>query len=150
MQRTRSALRGVDEERELAPAPTGLCLSLCAADDLPPVEQVATAPGLMFDGDAIVLARHVTRAWTVPGRHLEPGETPEQACAGRRAPSSEIPCCWRSSASSGWRGRRRATDTRTRASRFRPEEARVAPGWVQDQRELYEEALRWATTETSG
>jgi 8-oxo-dGTP diphosphatase len=166
-----------DEERDYGPAPTRFRLTLSLADELPPVEQVGTAHGLVFDGDAIVLARHVTRSWTIPGGHLEPGETPEQALhrevaeeAGAVVRDPVLLAVERIERLAGppasdrytnpsfqvFYGARlvslgppTALDECTESRRFRPEEARVAPGWVQDQRELYEEALRWATG-TSG
>lgn len=46
---------------------------------LPPTELTSAAFGLIFDGDAILLARLVDRGWEVPGGHLEPGESAEEA-----------------------------------------------------------------------
>ena len=46
---------------------------------LPPNELTSTAFGLVFDGDAILLARLVERGWDGPGGHLEAGETAEGA-----------------------------------------------------------------------
>ena len=46
---------------------------------LPPTELTSAAFGLIFDGDAILLARLVDRGWDVPGGHLEPGESAEEA-----------------------------------------------------------------------
>jgi 8-oxo-dGTP diphosphatase len=46
---------------------------------LPPTELTSAAFGLVFDGDAILLARSVDRGWDVPGGHLEPGESAEEA-----------------------------------------------------------------------
>lgn len=43
----------------------------------PPAENVSTAHCLAFEGDRIVLALHATRNWTIPGGHLEPGESAE-------------------------------------------------------------------------
>lgn len=46
---------------------------------LPPTEMTSTAFGLVFHGDAILLARLVDRGWDVPGGHLEAGESAEGA-----------------------------------------------------------------------
>jgi 8-oxo-dGTP diphosphatase len=49
------------------------------SDWLPPNDLTSTAFGLVFDGDAILLARLVERGWDVPGGHLEARETAEEA-----------------------------------------------------------------------
>ena len=45
----------------------------------PPLDHVSTAHCLAFDGDSVVLALHRTRDWTIPGGHLEQGESPADA-----------------------------------------------------------------------
>lgn len=45
----------------------------------PPAAHISTAHCLAFAGDAVVLALHTTRGWTIPGGHLEPGESAEDA-----------------------------------------------------------------------
>jgi 8-oxo-dGTP diphosphatase len=52
---------------------------LAITDELPPVAHVTTAHCLAFDGDAILLTNHRARGWTIPGGHLEDGESPEEA-----------------------------------------------------------------------
>lgn len=47
----------------------------------PPVANISTAHCLAFDGDQIALALHTARDWTIPGGHLEPGESAEAAMA---------------------------------------------------------------------
>src|SRR5690348_4346471 len=68
-----------DDVRQVGPAPTAFRLTLELTRRLPPVEQISTAMCMAFDGDQIVLARHVDRGWVIPGGHVEPGETVEQA-----------------------------------------------------------------------
>ena len=46
---------------------------------VPPNELTSAAFGLVFDGAAILLARLVERGWDLPGGHLEPGESAEEA-----------------------------------------------------------------------
>jgi 8-oxo-dGTP diphosphatase len=46
---------------------------------LPPAELVTSAGALAFDGDRLLLARLTSRDWDLPGGHVEPGESPEQA-----------------------------------------------------------------------
>jgi 8-oxo-dGTP pyrophosphatase MutT (NUDIX family) len=163
-----------DEEGTYGPASTRFRVTLRLADELPPLDAVSAAHCLAFDGDAIVLARHVTREWTIPGGHLEAGETPldamhreaaEEAGAVVTAPHLlaverieriEGPAISDRYANPSFQvffaarlvhlGEPTALDECTESRRFGPDEARRAPGWVQDQRELYEEALRWATT----
>ena len=64
-----------DEEREFGPAPTRFRLTLTVTHEWPPEEHVSAAHCLAFSGDRIVLARHVDRQWTIPGGHVEPGES---------------------------------------------------------------------------
>lgn len=45
----------------------------------PPRELTSAAFGLVFDRSALLLARLVERGWDIPGGHLEPGETAEEA-----------------------------------------------------------------------
>src|SRR5205085_8625852 len=54
------------------------------SDELPPPAHVSAAHCLAFDGDLVILTRHVERQWTIPGGRLEPGETPLQ-CMVREA-----------------------------------------------------------------
>ena len=46
---------------------------------VPPNELTSAAFGLVFEGAAILLARLVERGWDLPGGHLEPGESAEEA-----------------------------------------------------------------------
>lgn len=52
---------------------------LVLAEQLPPVEQIATSMGLIFHGDQLLLTNLVRRGWDIPGGHIEAGEDPEQA-----------------------------------------------------------------------
>ena len=49
------------------------------SDMLPPQELIATAFVLAFSGDQLLMTNLVLRGWDIPGGHLEPGETPEEA-----------------------------------------------------------------------
>ena len=166
-----------DGVQEFGPAPSRFRITLSLTAELPPVDHVSTAHGLVFDGDALVLARHVTREWTIPGGHLEPGESPEEAMhrevaeeAGAVVRDPELLAVERIELLSGPPASDRYRNPSfqvfyvarlvslgppthleecTESRRFPPAGARVAPGWVQEQRELYEEALRWATASTA-
>ena len=46
---------------------------------VPSNELTSAAFGLVFDGAAILLARLVERGWDLPGGHLEPGQSAEEA-----------------------------------------------------------------------
>jgi 8-oxo-dGTP pyrophosphatase MutT (NUDIX family) len=163
-----------DVEREFGPGPTRLHLVVTLTDEGPPVEQVATAHCLAFDGDAIVLARHVDRQWTIPGGHLEPGETIDAALrreareeAGIEIGPPTLLAVERCDRVSGPALSDRYTDPSyqtffvaplvslgvptaldecTESRLFSPDEARVAPGWMQDLPALYEAALAIART----
>ena len=54
------------------------------SEELPPAGHISAAHCLAYDGDLVVLTRHVTREWTIPGGRLEPGET-SLACMHREA-----------------------------------------------------------------
>jgi 8-oxo-dGTP pyrophosphatase MutT (NUDIX family) len=68
-----------DDVRQFGPEPTTFRITLELTRRLPPAEQISTAMCIAFDGDRIVLARHVDRGWVIPGGHLEPGESVEDA-----------------------------------------------------------------------
>jgi ADP-ribose pyrophosphatase YjhB (NUDIX family) len=161
-------------EWEYGPAetPTTFHVRLELTTRMPPVEQIATAHCLAFDGDAIVLARHVDREWTIPGGHLEPGETVEEGMrrealeeAGAVVGVPSLFAVERLERRAGPVVSERYTnpsfqvffvarlvslieptalDECTESRRFPPEEARAAPGWVQEHGEFYEAALAWA------
>lgn len=138
----------------------------------PPAENVSTAHCLAFRGDHVVLARHTSRDWTIPGGHLETGETAEDAVhreareeAGITIANLELFAHEQIDPIDGI-----AVDPRypvpsfqvfyvaqmtsispiepneeTVESRlFAPDEARDAPGWIQRNRPLFEAALSMA------
>lgn len=59
-------------------------LNLRLSDELPPEGHVSAAHCIGFDGDRVVLTKHVDRDWTIPGGRLEPGESPHD-CLVREA-----------------------------------------------------------------
>jgi 8-oxo-dGTP pyrophosphatase MutT (NUDIX family) len=159
-------------EWESGPGPTRLRLVLTLTDEWPPDEQIATAHCLAFDGDAIVLARHVERQWTIPGGHREAGEGvldalrreareeagieigPPALLAVERCDRVAGPALSDRYTNPSYQtffvaplvtlGSPTALDECTESRLFEPDEARVAPGWVQDLPALYEAALTWA------
>lgn len=50
-----------------------------ASEWVPPQALTTAALGFVFDGDAMLLARIAGRDWDLPGGHIEPGETAEEA-----------------------------------------------------------------------
>jgi 8-oxo-dGTP pyrophosphatase MutT (NUDIX family) len=136
----------------------------------PPLENISTAHCLAFDENRrIVLTLHHERDWTIPGGHLEPGETaldamarealeeagaivtdgvlfaheeiePEDGVAADpRYPVPSFQLFFASRLVS--LGQLSATDECSEARLFTPAEARVAPGWIQRNLSLYEAAL---------
>ena len=142
----------------------------------PPAANISTAHCLAFDGDQIVLALHANRGWTVPGGHLEDGESAETAMrrealeeAGAVVINGRVFAHEQIDPYDGVAvdprypvpafqvffvarvvslGEITATDECSEARLFAPDEARVAEGWVQRNRPLYEAALRIALTES--
>jgi 8-oxo-dGTP pyrophosphatase MutT (NUDIX family) len=67
-------------DHELVVPGRRLRLRLALTDELPPTSHVSAAHCVGFDEDLrVLLARHVEREWTIPGGHLEPGESPAEA-----------------------------------------------------------------------
>lgn len=54
-------------------------IHLVLDNHLPPAHLVTSALGFLFAGDRVLLTHLVSRGWEIPGGHLEPGETPEDA-----------------------------------------------------------------------
>jgi 8-oxo-dGTP diphosphatase len=138
-------------------------------DGWPPLDHISTAHCLAFEGEQVVLAFHRHRDWTIPGGHLEPGESPEDAMAREAAEEAGAvvidPILFAheqidpvDGTASDPRypvpsfqlffvarlvdlGAPSATEECTESKLFTPDEARQAPGWMQRNRSLYEAAL---------
>ena len=138
----------------------------------PPAENTSTAHCLAFDDEQrIVLALHHQREWTIPGGHIEPGETaleamarealeeagavvtegvvfaheeiePEDGVVDPRYPIPSFQVFFVARLVS--LGQLTATEECSEARLFTPAQARVAPGWIQRNRPLYEAALEIA------
>lgn len=46
---------------------------------LPPLDAISTAFIFAFEGEQLMMSHLVKRGWDIPGGHIEPGETPEEA-----------------------------------------------------------------------
>lgn len=168
-----------DEEREFGPAPTRFRITLTMTDEWPPEANVSAAHCLAFSGDRLVLARHVDRGWTIPGGHVEAGESVIDAMrrealeeAGVSVGTPTLFAVERIERLSGPRLSDRYTEPAfqvffiapvvgdltapsaveecTESRLFTPSEARVAPGWCQELPEFYELALTWARQHVFG
>lgn len=141
----------------------------------PPVANTSTAHCLAFDGYDLVLALHTSRDWTIPGGHLEPGESPEDAMhrealeeAGITVtdpilfaheeinphdgiaadPKYAVPAFQVFYVARLVRqGEITALEECTEARLFSPDEVRSAVGWPQRNLPLYEAALKIARAE---
>jgi 8-oxo-dGTP diphosphatase len=49
------------------------------SSQLPSIELISTSLALAFDGNQILMTQLTDRGWDIPGGHIEPGETPEEA-----------------------------------------------------------------------
>jgi 8-oxo-dGTP diphosphatase len=139
----------------------------------PPAKNISAAHCVAFDDDdRVVLALHRDRQWTIPGGHLEDGESAEEAMmrealeeAGavveqallfahdRIDPEDGVPAHPRYPVPSYQvffvarlvsLGVPSAIEECSESRLFTPSEARAAPGWMQSNVRLYEEALKLA------
>lgn len=150
---------------------------LIITDQQPDQQFVTCSFVLAFDGDKLLLTKLNARGWDIPGGHIEAGETPEEAARrelfeetgahvndldflgyeiirllgdepeGYKYPypdSYMVFYCARITSMEDY------TENEESAGRelFDPEQARVT-GWVKDNLELYEEALRKAGYRTN-
>lgn len=141
----------------------------------PPIANISTAHCLAFDGDDLVLALHTSRDWTIPGGHLEPGESAEDAMNREALEEAGItvtnPVLFaheeinpHDGIAAGpkyavpafqvfyvarlvTQGQITALEECTEARLFSPDEVRSADGWPQRNLPLYEAALRIARAE---
>ncbi len=59
--------------------PAGSEGRLYQTDELPPANIHRTAFAFAFEGDQMLLTRLVKRGWDIPGGHIDPGESADQA-----------------------------------------------------------------------
>ncbi len=59
--------------------PTNSEARLYHTDEMPPVDICGTAFTFAFMEDKLLMTRLIKRGWDIPGGHIEPGESPEQA-----------------------------------------------------------------------
>lgn len=152
-----------------------LRLTLRLSRDVPDEGGVGTVHCIGFDVDGrVLLVEHVERDWTIPGGHLEPGESPEAALhrevLEEAAATIADPLLFAHERIERLAGEAdpryanpshqlfyvaRVTDVgvlvanaECRSSRLFPiDEARRLPGWLDHNQELFEAALVLARTE---
>lgn len=67
----------VEQDIQWLPMPNEVALILDG--ELPPIPLITSALALAFDGQRLLMTNLQQRGWDLPGGHLEPGETPEEA-----------------------------------------------------------------------
>lgn len=72
-------MRVVRTERDVQWLPRPNEVALILSSQLPPADQVTAAFAFAFLGDRVLLADLRSRGPDLPGGHVEPGETPEEA-----------------------------------------------------------------------
>ncbi len=66
-------------ERDIVWLPKPNEASTILSTTMPPLELVTTALAIVFSGDHLLMTNLRHRGWDIPGGHIEPGETPEEA-----------------------------------------------------------------------
>ena len=159
----------------LAPTPNEVTLVL--DDALPPLHLITCALALAFDGERILMTNLNARGWDIPGGHLEAGESPEDALRrevmeetgallsnvrllGYQCVTIHVPCPpnYRYPYPVSYQTLFFAnvaelpsfipTDEARERRLFAPQEA-TSLRWVQQNREMYDAALRLAQSGTS-
>ena len=69
----------LETKKDLYWAPPGSEIRVVKDDQLPPEDLTVTVHALCFQADKILMALHPERGWDVPGGHVEPGESLEDA-----------------------------------------------------------------------
>ena len=69
----------LETKKDLYWAPPGSEIIVVKDDELPPKELTMTVHVLCFQADKILMVLHQERGWDVPGGHVEPGESLEDA-----------------------------------------------------------------------
>ncbi|MEM7124945.1 MAG: NUDIX domain-containing protein [Chloroflexota bacterium] len=69
----------IESERNISFLPIPNEAQVVLDIQLPPFELITSALGLVFDGDRVLLPKLIDRGWDIPGSHIEPGESPEEA-----------------------------------------------------------------------
>ena len=68
----------IDQKTNLSFMPQPNQYQLLLADEMPPLNLITSAFGLIFKDDCFLMTKLVKRGWDVPGGHIEARETPEE------------------------------------------------------------------------
>jgi len=69
----------IKKETDLDWLPPGTELSVIKSNKLPAVELITSVFTLCFSGNKLLMINHDERGWDLPGGHIEPGESLEEA-----------------------------------------------------------------------
>ncbi len=72
-------MRVIEVIRDLSWVPRPNEVRVVLSTVLPPIETITAALALAFEGDRFLLTNLAARGWDIPGGHVEPRESPEEA-----------------------------------------------------------------------
>ena len=69
----------IEKKTDIAWLPPDTEIFIIKSEKLPPIELVTSVCTLCFSGNKLLMIKHDERGWDIPGGHIEPGESLEEA-----------------------------------------------------------------------